>query len=284
VAIRFKCFCGKTLACPEEYAGRRARCKGCGNEIEVPGNTIIQGDFSEVTSVVEAVRALTDSAQSDRVVAAPTTAPIPSTGVDSPALRPVLAAPSFQADDLAAQPTPQSLPPVPPVLPLLGTQSRPRRVASSKTWVLILLALLSLISINIGVLAPCYVLIERRVEDRFDARLQAHLSETKQEQSLFLLKIAALAEQKREEVRNKPDPPKNDPPRAPPPPDIRPAVPKHVPEKPKADDPVVAKSHATAPPIKIKQISAGDNDPFLFQGQGYRITCTSTKGVTINLV
>lgn len=35
--ISFDCpTCGKTFTVPDSYAGRKARCKGCGNELQVP--------------------------------------------------------------------------------------------------------------------------------------------------------------------------------------------------------------------------------------------------------
>jgi hypothetical protein len=37
MAIQFSCSCGKALQAPEELAGKRARCSGCGQAVAVPG-------------------------------------------------------------------------------------------------------------------------------------------------------------------------------------------------------------------------------------------------------
>jgi hypothetical protein len=35
--ITFSCGCGKTLRVPDEFAGRRAKCPGCGELVNIPG-------------------------------------------------------------------------------------------------------------------------------------------------------------------------------------------------------------------------------------------------------
>ncbi|MBI4616745.1 MAG: hypothetical protein HY720_24245, partial [Planctomycetes bacterium] len=37
MAIRFECECGKRLSVPDERAGKRVRCPGCGKPVSVPG-------------------------------------------------------------------------------------------------------------------------------------------------------------------------------------------------------------------------------------------------------
>ncbi|MBI4615766.1 MAG: hypothetical protein HY720_19260 [Planctomycetes bacterium] len=61
MAIRFECECGKRLSVPDERAGERVRCPGCGKPVAVPGRSVAATKIEERTPDISGPLLLTGS-------------------------------------------------------------------------------------------------------------------------------------------------------------------------------------------------------------------------------
>ncbi|MBI4614651.1 MAG: hypothetical protein HY720_13655 [Planctomycetes bacterium] len=61
MAIRFECECGKKLSAPDEQAGERVRCPGCGKPVAVPGRSVAATKLDSKTPDIRGPLPLTGS-------------------------------------------------------------------------------------------------------------------------------------------------------------------------------------------------------------------------------